>query len=191
MFFSPGSGYPSRTGEAGAQGRHWTHLGVVGGISLVIRVGEAHPSWGLKVQHIGNLYGRRKPTEEGSPTHPSARTPPRDPRLQLYQVPRIGVVLQRGTIWLHLKRRERTECQGPLCWALYTRAKPMRSIESQVNGTDQGTQAQEKGTLGTPLSPALPPPQPLPLGAVPFLVVGGRPWLSTHQEGAVLCEEAI
>lgn len=43
---------------------------VIGRIRLVIGVRKAHPSWGLEVQHIGN------------------------------QVPRIGVVLQGGTIGL-------------------------------------------------------------------------------------------
>lgn len=41
-------------------GRHQTHLCVIGRIRFVIGVGEAHPSWGLEVQHVGNLERTRR-----------------------------------------------------------------------------------------------------------------------------------
>lgn len=37
---------------------------------------------------------------------------PHRPPVQLYQVPGIGVVLQGGTIWLHLRRKEMAKSQG-------------------------------------------------------------------------------
>lgn len=53
--------------------------------------------------------GTRKQAEEGSPPHPSAQSYQQDPQHRLYQVPRIGVVLQGDTIWLDLRREERAD----------------------------------------------------------------------------------
>lgn len=94
----------------GRMGKHQTHLCVIGRIRLVIGVGEAHPSWGLEVQHVGNLERRRwRKRVEGSPPCPSAHTPPQDPQHRPYQVPRIGVVLQGNAIWLDLRRKKMAE----------------------------------------------------------------------------------
>lgn len=82
-----------------------THLCVIGHIHLVIRVGEAHPSWGLDIQHVGNLGGGGM-SRRGVPIPSSTQTTLRDPQLQVYQVPRIGVVLQGDTIWLDLERKD-------------------------------------------------------------------------------------
>lgn len=53
----------------GRMGKHQTHLCVIGRIRLVIGVGEAHPSWGLEVQHVGNLERRRRSSFWGGRDH--------------------------------------------------------------------------------------------------------------------------
>lgn len=60
--------------------RQQTHLCVIGHVHLVIRVGEAHPSWGLDIQHVGNLGGGGNEQKRGPqpfkypdiPTRPTA-----------------------------------------------------------------------------------------------------------------------
>lgn len=42
----------------------------------------------------------------GFPTPANTQTAPQDPQLQVYQIPRIGVVLQGDTIWLDLGRKD-------------------------------------------------------------------------------------
>lgn len=48
----------------------------------------------------------------GFPTPASTQTAPQDPQLQVYQIPRIGVVLQGDTIWLDLGRKD--SCVSPI-----------------------------------------------------------------------------
>lgn len=55
--------------------RQQTHLCVIGHVHLVIRVGEAHPSWGLDIQHVGNLGGGGNEQKRGSPTLQVPRHP--------------------------------------------------------------------------------------------------------------------
>lgn len=54
---------------------YWTHLVVISGILLVVRVGEAHSCRRLHIQHVGNL------------------------------VPAELVLIQRGPVVIHLRQK--------------------------------------------------------------------------------------
>lgn len=112
-FFSQHHSTFGEPGTLGHVGRCQTYLRVIGSIRLVSRVGEAHPGWRLKVQNVGDLEGRRNELK-GFPTLSKCPDTQQDPQLRLYQVPRIGVILQGGTIWLDLKRKERSNLEGQM-----------------------------------------------------------------------------